>query len=85
VTRLGEILLCDLIIKDLCNFFTRKYGLWCVFLESRKGLMLIFFTFKLNFDENILVFFSFEIVWGFFLRLGPFFPNLMVTVAIDIK
>jgi hypothetical protein len=41
------------------QFFSRKFCSFCVFLEFRRGLMWIFFTIKLNFDENILAFFHF--------------------------
>jgi hypothetical protein len=55
------------------QFLRRQYGLVCVFLEFRRGLMWTFFTFKLKFDEKILAFFSLETVWVNFYKIWVIF------------
>ncbi len=71
MTRLGKILLFGHIIKDPGKHFYRK--MWFVV-----GI----FTFKLNFDDNILYFLVWRLFWLFFLKFGQIFPNPLVTLEI---
>jgi hypothetical protein len=43
--------------------------------------MLMFWTYKLSFDEYIWAFFGLATVLATFFKIGQFFPNLLVTLV----
>jgi hypothetical protein len=78
---LGEILPLGLLLGE----FLGQNMVCCVdFKSSEKGLMLIFWTFKLSFDEDILSFFRLATDLATFSKnWANFFLNLLVTLVAD--
>jgi hypothetical protein len=64
VTRLDKISQFRLLFKGPCNFLG-------ILRVQQKGLMLIFLTFKLRFDEDILAFLGLPTVLGYLSKIWP--------------
>jgi hypothetical protein len=67
-------------LKARANF-GRKYGFVVGLYGFRRGLINMFWSFKLSFDEDILASVGLETVLGYFFQnLGKFFSNFLVTL-----
>jgi hypothetical protein len=65
--------------------FWRKYAFCRYFKSLEEGLMLTFWSFKLNFDEDSLAFLILQLFGLLFSLIRPFAPNLLVTLSTVIK
>jgi hypothetical protein len=79
---LGENLPFWLLFKGPGEFLGTNMVCLLGSLRVWKGLMLIF-TFKFSFEEDILAFFWIGKCFGYFIqKLGQFSPNLLVALPI---